>query len=1052
MTGHIDIISASAGSGKTTRLARELEKAITVDGIAPDRIVATTFTRKAAAELVERGRQTLLRAGRPDDAELFRAARIGTVNAVAGMLVSDFAFEAGISPELTVLDEARAQEAFRRSLGEVVTEDDLADIGRLASRFDDFPWQEVVRQIADAARTNHIGMDALDSAQEVSIHGFFELLDSPRPADEIDTRLDVALAGAIDSIRSLVENGADKTKRSAETLDAYQRALHRMRASHTLPWPDWVGLAGRGAAVKTDPLCEPVRRAASALLAHSRFRDDCELAIRICFGLAQRALAAYRRYKTERRAIDFVDQETIALELLERPDVREALATEISLVLVDELQDVSPLQLALFLALARIAPRSVWVGDQKQAIYGFRGADPSLMEAVVGEVLRGAEPEALAVGRRSRAALVDLTNALFVPPFRDVGLPAGRVSLEPATREEPPGLGPCLERWRLDAKNVAEAGAALASCVHDLLSDPTVQVRDRVDGTARAVRPSDVAILCRRRNTGLEVAECLSRVGVPSEIARFGLLATLEGRVVSAGLRLWVDPADMLARAELAKIVAPELADIDVLVRGDDTSRWRDVQPIATLVAARDAAPLAGSLDAFDTLVEALELEDLLARAGRGRQGIANLDALRAHAVDFVRVARHHGGASSPAALVAHLHALAADTDDAQALGGSGDAVNITTWHAAKGLEWPIVVLYEIDGGFSRNALGVHAEARRDGPLRLDAPLEGRTIRYWPSPFHPSTTQSPFHERLAHHPISAAANDAGVREEVRLLYVGWTRARDRLVLASRRDLASGTLRLFGRGGGSVPTEPPLPESERDETVVQWGGRDVAILLRRPPRHATGALPIPTAADIHVRPAPRDYPPARARPSDVERTGTIVRTERLGPSIALAVEDADPIALGTAVHAFLAADRPDLDDDDRAELGMRLLTAWGIERALPLFDLLQMGLRLRQWIAAKWPAGRVHREWPIEHRLPAGTIVRGAADLVVETAASIAIIDHKVIAATDERVLSEAAGYAGQLDAYAAALVAAGTARPVETMVHLPLSGLVVRVQTARTDP
>jgi ATP-dependent exoDNAse (exonuclease V) beta subunit len=1099
MRGRIEIVSASAGSGKTTRLSRELEEAVTKQGISPERIVATTFTTRAAAELVERGRQALLRAGRPEEADLFRAARIGTVNAVAGMIVSDFAFEAGVSPDLIVLDEVRAEEAFRRSLGEVVTRDDLAELSQLAGRFHELPWQSIVEDIAAAARTNHVDEAALDEHAEASAAGFLSLLDAPsEPAEHLDAALQGALVRATGALRERVEGGADKTKKTADVLDVYERALHRLAAHRALPWPEWASLAGQGAAARTDALCDEVRRAAASLLAHPQLREDCERAVRLCFGLARRTLAAYRRFKRERRAIDFVDQDTLALELLGRPEVEDALSSEIALVLVDEFQDTSPLQLALFLSLARIAPRSVWVGDQKQAIYGFRGSDPSLMEAVVGELLSGREPETLSVGRRSRAPLVRVTNALFVPPFGAAGLLASRVALSPASDDDAEELGPPVERWRLSARTNAEAAGALAAHVRHLLGDPAARVRDRADGEPRPLRPEDVAILCRRRDTCLAVAGALAAAGVGSEVARSGLLSTLEGRAVMAGLRLWVDGGDDLAAAEIARLTEPASLSPDALLRGGDPERFAGVAAAARLAAARAAAPLAGALEALDRTVSALRLDELCARHLRGRQGAANLDALRARAVSFVRLSRHRGGAASPAALVAHLEALAEDLADAQAQAAGDGAVTVTTWHAAKGLEWPVVILYELDGTFGRTSLGVHVDDARKAALRLDAPLAGRALRYWPSPFSPRASRTPFHERLARHPIAIAADAGAQREELRLLYVGWTRARDRLVLAGRGDLSAGTLALFAQGGGTPPAEPAVPSvaeglerrlesrntgqvpcpppaalrasappkspappaqggdlSSMDgcalfETRVRWGGCELTVAVRRPPPAAAEAEGPPGAVEIFAAPAPASASPApapaRLRPSEADERGTVLAVERLGAERMPSVRGEDPTALGTAVHGFFAADRPGLDGDDRAELATRLLEAWGATEALEPADLLAMGEQLDAWIARRWPGSRVRRELPMEHRLPAGTIVRGTLDLVIEHEAGTVVVDHKVLVADEPTALAQAAGYAGQLRAYAAGLVAAGARAPVETWIHLPLSGMAARVE------
>src|SRR5205823_6309847 len=103
--------------------------------------------------------------------------------------------------------------------------------------------------------------------------------------------------------------------------------------------------------------------------AHDRQPDlqaDLRTACGLVFAIAARTLRAYEDYKRAWGAIDFTDQEVFALRLLERADVRARLAGEIDLVLVDEFQDTSPLQLAIFLRLAEVARRSVWVGDQKQ--------------------------------------------------------------------------------------------------------------------------------------------------------------------------------------------------------------------------------------------------------------------------------------------------------------------------------------------------------------------------------------------------------------------------------------------------------------------------------------------------------------------------------------------------------------------------------------------------------------------------------------------------------------------------------------------------------------
>jgi superfamily I DNA/RNA helicase len=130
----VEIISASAGSGKTTRIAAALRESIEKKEARPEAVLATTFTNKAAAELKERVRAELFRTGHQDAALRLEGARIGTVNAVCGRLVGDFALELGLSPTLRVLDEDQAQIGVRQVLTRVVSDTERQELEGLQYR------------------------------------------------------------------------------------------------------------------------------------------------------------------------------------------------------------------------------------------------------------------------------------------------------------------------------------------------------------------------------------------------------------------------------------------------------------------------------------------------------------------------------------------------------------------------------------------------------------------------------------------------------------------------------------------------------------------------------------------------------------------------------------------------------------------------------------------------------------------------------------------------------------------------------------------------------
>ena len=144
----IEIISASAGTGKTTRLAQIIGDRVGDGSVRPDAILATTFTRRAAAELAERARSKLLEDAQAhaaagdeesasaciDRAQRLHAARIGTVNSVCGGLVQDFAFEQGLAPRVVILDEDQAKAELSRVAGVAVPAYLLAELTQIEQR------------------------------------------------------------------------------------------------------------------------------------------------------------------------------------------------------------------------------------------------------------------------------------------------------------------------------------------------------------------------------------------------------------------------------------------------------------------------------------------------------------------------------------------------------------------------------------------------------------------------------------------------------------------------------------------------------------------------------------------------------------------------------------------------------------------------------------------------------------------------------------------------------------------------------------------------------
>ena len=354
-------------------------------------------------------------------------------------------------------------------------------------------------------------------------------------------------------------------------------------------------------------------------------------------------------------------------------------------------------------------------------------------------------------------------------------------------------------------------------------------------------------------------------------------------------------------------------------------------------------------------------------------------------------------------------------------------------------------MLHAIDSSWEPSAFDVHVASDREH-FDFSDPRGGRWIRYWPAPYRPLNARSNYVGKAALHASvrngreHEAAERRSDHETLRLLYVGWTLARDRVVLTGRPGKVIGdTLGLLrDRDGNSLISEPLLGPGA--ESACNWAGRAVTVRVRAtdPAAPAPGAVEPGRGYDAA---GPREFPPATRDISSIEGIGPFADVDLLAPPpfIQLPVDWA---LLGNAVHAFLAADRPDLDSDERLAMASRLLEHWSVQGALRATDLIAASDALRAWVARRFPGATWHREWPVRMRQDNGTELVGYADLVLEDGDAFVLVDHKCAGGTQEEALAACSGYAGQIGTYADAIAAATGKRTAGCFVHLVTHGVI----------
>ena len=1045
MKANITFISAGAGSGKTHRLTELLHSEMTAGGIRPSGVLATTFTKKAATELRERVREHLLKQGSFGLANAMGQARIGTVNSVCGQLIARFAFEAGMSTEQQVLEEVQASILLGRAIDAVLDGPAMGELLSLVRRLGlEEDWKDALQSLVNQIRSNDIPLARVAGFAQANaddLLGHF-----PKPAEQdIDVDLLRAIKTALPDVEAIALAGGKKnTNAYLALIKVFALNLER----HAASWSEWAKLAKEAPEASLRPTIEPIAELAGRVAEHQGLHADLRRYLTLMFDLAARALANYQAIKQELGALDFADQEHQLLGLLDHPEVAAVLDDELDLLMVDEFQDTSPIQLALFLKLARFAKKVYWVGDIKQAIYGFRGSDTELMQAILGELPKlGGTKEVLPSSWRSRPELVKTVNAVFTHAFGN-SLLKEEVELKPERNESL--TGSALANWILGGKNAGQEASALAAGVQKLI-DSAYVIFDKPNKMLRPVRYGDVAILSRSHDGVKALAAALSVLGIPVATAQPGLLATPEATLALACLRRLNDPGDTVATAEIVSLfdgLEPEVwvADrLKYLAKDGNADRWLEeaidghaAHPVLEIIAGlRDTLPVLAPREALATVVAACSLPEKVARwtpdLDRVRVRLANLEALIELAEQYEDLCRSGQHAASISGLILWLSEIAQQEKDMLA-DPAIDAVKVMTHHAAKGLEWPVVVLTDLAKDIKDRLWSITAQSG----MGFDAqdPLADRSIRYWPWPFGQQQKVA-VADAIALSPVAEGFRKSAIEESKRLLYVSMTRARDLLVLArSSRKLSGEWL--------DCVEAPWLLQEDGSNTVALPSGEHIpAERWVLDPVEVAGSGDDAPFSSLHwfksggsaVRRLPLNFSPSAVGKGQA----TVLEKCQIGERIPV-VGGVDMSVLGTAIHACIGLSFTDRNVPLSEAEVKNILCRFDVAEFLSPAAVLRQISALHAWLASRWPRAKPHAEIAVQHILKSGQILNGRIDLLLETENGLILIDHKSSQLAPDHWGQLADEYGAQMAAYAGALEKATGRTIVENWLFLPVAG------------
>ena len=802
------------------------------------------------------------------------------------------------------------------------------------------------------------------------------------------------------------------------------------------------------------------------------------------FNIAKRWRADFVKYKADNSLIDYNDMEILFLKMLKEPEfesVRRDISESVKYVFVDEFQDSNPKQLEIFDRLSDLVVQSYWVGDPKQAIYGFRACDTDLVQALADKIRGLAEKRAEGFGtdrlndsRRSLKPLVEFSNKVFVKVFREMD--SKDVLLNPYRKEVLPGCIPNIQHWDgplkpgMTKKN-GELGAPKAPTKDETITALASEIRKIIDGNSsiknifdkdtgklRVVRPSDIAVLCRTNGDIDKVAKELKKYDIPVSLQSVADASRMEIRLVLLMLSHILGKAKLLT-AELAKVCCSlSLADIVN----------RDYADIEKLTAFLDSYRTAFSNRSVSSTVRGIII----------RMGLLDscacwedTDSRRNNLMALIQNAKDYESNCLALGRSATVEGFIAEIENGNiAVNGYSEGVNIVTYHGSKGLQWPLVFMFSLtsdllsDKQISKSYLWDVRHIRKGTPSAGNL-YPGYYLTYVPKLTNQYNVGLPEDMRSAIDGITGIENyndykESVIKEGRRLLYVAVTRARD----------------IFVEVGQHKVENLQLTDALKDLYSGEWESRTEAGWENGTYHEIWGpGTPLFYYREMMIGPAPetgtaKTYSYRQMAEPDETKAAKKISPSSLSDEALVGKAHAECISnggefrqvisssangdddkVGSCIHNIFAAYDPSKSRDSMIALAERTIKRHNLQNVLKKPEtVIHSSESLYKFLEERFgKAVRIEHEFPFSEIIDGQTIV-GSIDLVWFTSENeCVLVDFKnlpgatrlVLKPDDKRFLGR---YAPQLNAYRSALERGGvTVR--ESIIYLAMQAEAIRL-------
>jgi ATP-dependent exoDNAse (exonuclease V) beta subunit len=1038
-------ISASAGSGKTYTITTEVAKLVENKTLEPEKVIMTTFTNAAADELREKTKKELSNLGLYDAAMRIDYALIGTVHSIANIFITKYWYLLGVSPDAMPLEESEMKLFREHSMLNLLDENERKFMYKACETYEfqdnnthkpDYEfWKTDLISVLNYMQWYGIGEEELKGNSMALTQSIIDCL---KPRCEIKLE-DLLTEEFFQEVNEFLPEKQSKAKtdgkkdKQKEARDFYYslRGITDVNKELIDEFFEHYKLDRKINGVKTS--LGDIGQASKAL---AEFMADrlyftaenatwLEQYAKIIFDIAVKWRKQYREYKDLHHLVDFNDMEEYFLYLLNMQEVQDDIKSNYTHLFVDEFQDSSPIQVKIFDTLSALLDETCFVGDKKQAIYGFRGADTELTAAVADGIDK---KETLECSYRSIKPLVNFSNSVFAKIFN------GKIAEEDITLNIPEKNGNIdnvekpLRVWNWEKEN------AIAVGISRLINE-------------EKILPKDIAVLARTKSEFDSLTKELKNLGIPVCREIGNIAESRTGRLMKSMLTLIVEPTNQKARAEIAYLTEKDqnitkiIEDrLDHLAKTNNGKEYLSSTPIIhrlmQLLGKEDENQETPNLLAYQSissLIETLIIElDLyaLVQCWEDPSGEeANLQA-------FIDLARQYEDSSvklaTPATVAGFLDYFC---NQKQSCASDDNGVRLFSYHKSKGLEWKVVILLSLDNNScdtvsiaKRSILGCH-NYRESEPTaeNLYPPMSISLVRDIYS--DKKEAKEAIVSRLQGHRIWEQVYEKEKSESARLLYVGVTRARNILILAPKK----GSFNWFS----SLGIDNVL-------NLAKFDTEDVS---------AKGA--IPTVQDnnqVHdilkgyssIKNI-RNISPSKVEPKSFEYNILNDKEQR----IEVHISDEEEAGMGDFIHQVFCC----MDDGISEDEIKRLRGSYGFtekhmlhpEKLKDAWDYLIKMLTEKYGAAIKH-----HHEVPFRHKNSNGHLVSGFIDFVWETEDGYVVVDYKSYAGGFSQVFGTrehcVSRYGSQLKCYNDALNAQGGKKVKACLIFYPVTCLAAEVK------